>query len=92
VAGEEGLLGWCHQRHGRDDHGAGLHRRFIPAATNLDATVISTAGEAALSVADPSSTNTGELVNGSFALQQTLQAGTGRHLRADLRHRCATVQ
>jgi hypothetical protein len=41
------------------------------------ATVISTAGDAALSVADPSSTNTGKLVNGSFALQQTLQAGTG---------------
>ncbi|WP_211233041.1 PIG-L family deacetylase [Solirubrobacter soli] len=41
------------------------------------ATVISTAGDAALSVADPSAVNTGKLVNGSFALQQTLQAGTG---------------
>ena len=39
--------------------------------------MISTAGDATLSVADPSSTNTGKLVNGSFALPQTLQAGTG---------------
>src|SRR3954451_12995854 len=41
------------------------------------ATVTSTAGGAALSVADPSPVSTGKLVNGSFALQQTLQAGTG---------------
>ena len=38
------------------------------------ANVISTAGDALLSVADPSSTNTGKLVNGTFALAQTLQA------------------
>ena len=31
------------------------------------ATVISTAGNATLSVADPSTTNTGKLVNGTFA-------------------------
>ena len=36
--------------------------------------MISTAGDATLSVADPSSTNTGKLVNGTFALPQTLQA------------------
>ena len=36
--------------------------------------VISTAGDATLSVADPSSTATGHLVNGSFALPQALQA------------------
>jgi hypothetical protein len=36
--------------------------------------VISTAGDALISVADPSSTNTGKLVNGSFALPTTLQA------------------
>jgi hypothetical protein len=41
------------------------------------ATVVSTAGDAALSIADPSSNNTGKLVNGSFALAQTLQAGVG---------------
>src|SRR5262249_47346300 len=38
------------------------------------ATVISTAGDATLSVADPSATNTGKLVNGTFALPQVLQA------------------
>jgi enterochelin esterase-like enzyme len=36
--------------------------------------VISTAGDAALSVADPSATATGHLVNGSFSLPQPLQA------------------
>ena len=39
--------------------------------------MISTAGDAALSVSDPSSTNTGKLVNGTFALPQTLQAAVG---------------
>ncbi len=34
----------------------------------------STAGDATLSVADPSSDNTGHLVNGTFALPQPLQA------------------
>jgi hypothetical protein len=38
------------------------------------ANVISTAGDAALSVSDPSSNHTGKLVNGAFALAQTLQA------------------
>jgi hypothetical protein len=38
------------------------------------ANVISTAGDAALSVADPSPTATGRLVNGSFALASKLQA------------------
>ena len=41
------------------------------------ATVVSTAGDATLTVADPSSTNTGKLVNGTFALPQTLQASGG---------------
>jgi LmbE family N-acetylglucosaminyl deacetylase len=52
----------------------GVARDYF-ATTN--ATVTSTAGDAALSVADPSATNTGKLVNGAFALAQTLQAGTG---------------
>jgi hypothetical protein len=39
--------------------------------------VISTAGDAALSVADPSSTATGRLVNGTFSLPQALQANAG---------------
>jgi hypothetical protein len=38
------------------------------------ANVISTAGNGLLSVSDPSSTNTGQLVNGTFALPQKLQA------------------
>ena len=42
------------------------------------ANVTSTAGDAALSVADPSSTNTGHLVNGAFALPETLQANAVR--------------
>jgi hypothetical protein len=41
--------------------------------TTMGATVISTAGDAALSVTDPSSTATGRLVNGAFALPQPLQ-------------------
>jgi predicted acyl esterase len=41
------------------------------------ATVISTAGNAALSVADPSSTATGHLVNGAFSLPSALQANAG---------------
>ncbi len=52
---------------------------FTPGVANdytasTTATVISTAGDATLSVADPSSTNTGHLVNGTFALPQVLQA------------------
>ena len=42
--------------------------------------MISTAGDAALSVADPSSTATGHLVNGAFSLPQPLKvraAGAG---------------
>jgi len=38
------------------------------------ANVVSTAGDATLSVTDPSSTAPGHLVNGSFALPQALQA------------------
>ncbi len=38
------------------------------------ATVISSAGDAALSVADPSSTAPGRLVNGAFSLAQPVQA------------------
>jgi hypothetical protein len=42
---------------------------------STSATVISTAGNATLSVADPSSTATGHLVNGTFSLPQALKAG-----------------
>ena len=45
---------------------------------NYDATttanVISTAGDATLSVTDPSANATGRLVNGAFALSEPLQA------------------
>jgi hypothetical protein len=52
---------------------------FIPGvagtySSTIGANVISTAGDAALSVADTSSTATGHLVNGTFSLPQALQA------------------
>src|SRR3954453_24110683 len=52
---------------------------FTPGITktyesSTTANVISTAGDALLSVADPSSTATGRLVNGTFSLPQPLQA------------------
>ena len=43
-------------------------------SASTNATVVSTAGDAALSVADPSSVNTGKLMNGTFTLAQALQA------------------
>jgi hypothetical protein len=49
----------------------GLTKTYESSTT---ANVISTAGDATLSVADPSSDNTGHLVNGAFALPQPLQA------------------
>jgi hypothetical protein len=63
----------------------GLDKDYTASTT---ATVISTAGDAALSVADPSSTNTGKLMNGTFTLANPLQAsatsagGTGGPLTA----------
>ena len=49
----------------------GLAKDYYATTT---ANVISTAGDATLSVADPSTTNTGKLVNGTFSLPETLQA------------------
>jgi hypothetical protein len=49
----------------------GLAKDYTAATT---ATIISTAGDATLSVADPSATATGHLVNGAFSLPQPLQA------------------
>ncbi len=49
----------------------GVARSYNAATT---ANVISTAGDALLSVADPSSTATGRLVNGSFALAEPVEA------------------
>ncbi len=48
----------------------GVARSYTSTAT---ATVTSTAGEATLSIADPSTTATGRLVNGSFSLPQPLE-------------------
>jgi hypothetical protein len=50
----------------------GIAKDYAAAAT---ATVVSTAGDASLSVADPSSTATGHLVNGTFSLPSPLLAG-----------------
>ena len=52
---------------------------FTPGSTktylaSTTANVVSTAGDALLSVADPSSVGTGHLVNGAFVLPQPLQA------------------
>ncbi|WP_121252145.1 hypothetical protein [Solirubrobacter pauli] len=51
---------------------------FVPGVgatytAKADATVISTAGDATLTVADPSTTANGHLVNGAFSLPQPLQ-------------------
>ena len=55
---------------------------FIPGVaadytTSTTATVTSTAGDATLSVADPSPAHTGHLVNGEFFLPHALQASAG---------------
>jgi hypothetical protein len=57
---------------------AGSFGAFTPAVartydTSVAATVVSTAGNATLSVTDPSSTAPGHLVNGAFSLPQALQ-------------------
>jgi hypothetical protein len=49
----------------------GVAKDYLASTT---ATVTSSAGDALLSVADPSATATGHLVNGTFALPQPLQA------------------
>ncbi len=49
----------------------GITKPYLASTT---ATVISTAGDATLSVADPSAFGTGHLVNGTFVLPQPLQA------------------
>ena len=49
----------------------GVDRTYDASTT---ANVISTAGDATLSVTDPSTTATGRLVNGAFALSEPLQA------------------
>jgi len=62
--------------------GAATFGTFIPGLganydTTLAANVVSTAGDAALSVSDPAPAFPGRLVNGAFALAQPVQARTG---------------
>ena len=52
----------------------GVARDYTASTT---ATVISTAGDATLSITDPASTAPGRLVNGSYSLPQPVQAGVG---------------
>jgi hypothetical protein len=59
---------------------------FIPGlaldyVATLTASVVSTAANAALTVADPSTTATGHLVNGTFSLQNALQASASSTLK-----------
>jgi hypothetical protein len=49
----------------------GILRTYLASST---ATVTSTAGDALLSVSDPSAVGTGHLVNGTFVLPEPLQA------------------
>ena len=52
----------------------GVERTYSASTT---ATVISSAGDATLTVVDPSTNNPGKLVNGAFALAQPLEARSG---------------
>ena len=56
----------------------GLAREYT---TTMTASITSTAENASLSVADPSATNTGKLVNGAFALAAPLQASASSTLQ-----------
>jgi hypothetical protein len=56
---------------------------FVPGLTKdyfatLNASIISTAGDATLTVNDAATTNVGKLVNGSFALPTAVQAGAAK--------------
>ena len=61
-------------------HADRVHRRSSRASTQdytstLTAQILSTAGDAKLTVADASDTNVGKMVNGTYALPQTVQVG-----------------
>ena len=71
--------GWTDAEHGWVAPGLTPSSRYfalIHARDNLF-TVISTAGEAALAVSDPSTNATGRLVNGALSLSEPLQAKAG---------------
>ena len=68
---------------------------FVPGVANTyetstTARIVSTAGDAALTVLDPSPTATGRLVNGSFSLAQPLLAANRRCPRSSRRGRGPT--
>jgi X-Pro dipeptidyl-peptidase len=71
---------------------------FVPGVPQVytastTANVISTAGDAALTVSDPSPTHTGRLVNGTVALPQPLQGlGTVKTYSAPVSNDVVTVQ
>jgi hypothetical protein len=69
---------------------------FTPGATrdydsNMTANVISTAGDAALSVSDPSTNHPGHLVNGTFFLPSALQAKANTGTLTDVGSTPATL-
>jgi hypothetical protein len=66
----------------------GVFAPFVPGVasdytTTVTAQLLSTAGDAQLSVADPSATQTGHLVNGAFALAAPLQIAGSRPPQTD---------
>jgi len=68
----------------------GVARTYNASTT---ANVVSTAGDAALTVTDPSATHTGHLVNGTFALPQALGGlGTVKTYSAPVSNDSVTVQ
>ena len=76
---EHGTLGGnvrrrCRSRSVRRRRSRRSLRAWIDYNASTSANVISTAGNGRISVADPSSTNTGKLMNGTFTLAQALQA------------------
>jgi hypothetical protein len=66
----------------------GVNRDYDSSTT---ATVISTAGDAALSVSDPSANNPGHLVNGAFSLPSALQAKANAGTLTDVSGTPATL-
>ena len=61
---------------------------FVPGLTKdytstLTAQILSTAGDAKLTVADASSANVGKMVNGAYALPQTVQVGAQKVATGD---------
>ena len=68
----------------------GVAREYTASTT---ANVISSAGDAALTVSDPSSQSPGRLVNGTFALPQPLQGlGTVKTYTGPVSNDLVTVQ